>query len=131
MGDQYSIFSSQHRHFQAECDNNKKEEHVMGHLEQNFRVVKLWELSMRDIWKTENEFSNSLIIHKVIIQPWHANFITCLWFETPVKVSYNIKPLSLIKHQTLVNSFLDLNINTTNLPTTCEKFVSTSIFFYS
>ena len=38
--DQYSIFSSQHRHFQAECDNNKKEEHVVGHLEQNFRVVK-------------------------------------------------------------------------------------------
>ena len=131
MGDQYSIFSSQHRHFQAECDNNKKEEYVVGHLEQNFRVVKSWELSMRDIWKTDNEFSNSLIIHKVIIQPWHANFITCLWFETLVKVSYNIKPLSLIKHQTLVNSFLDLNINTTNLPTTCEKFVSTSIFFYS
>ena len=40
MGDQYSIFSSQHRHFQVECDNNKKEEHVVGHLEQNFRVVK-------------------------------------------------------------------------------------------
>ena len=49
MGDQYSIFSSQHRHFQAECDNNKKEEHVVGHLEQNFRVVKSSELSMRDI----------------------------------------------------------------------------------
>ena len=30
-------------------------------------------------------------------------------------VSFNIKPLSLIKHQTIANSFRNLNINTTNL----------------
>ena len=33
----------------------------------------------------------------------------------------NIKPLSLIKHHILVASFVNLNINTTNLRTTCEK----------
>ena len=30
-----------------------------------------------------------------------------------------------------MNWFLNLNINTTNLPRTCEKFVNISIFFYS
>ena len=30
-------------------------------------------------------------------------------------VSFNIKPLSLIRHQTIANSFRNLNINTTNL----------------
>ena len=34
---------------------------------------------------SEYFFSNSVIIHKVIIQPRDANFVTCIWFETPVK----------------------------------------------
>ena len=33
----------------------------------------------------EYNFSNSKTTLKVIIQPRHANFATCMWFETPVK----------------------------------------------
>ena len=33
----------------------------------------------------EYNFSNSKTTLKVIIQPRHANFVSCMWFETPVK----------------------------------------------
>ena len=89
----------------------------------------------------EMNFSNSLFIHRIIISQKDAN---CFRFETPVKqwnevssmsfmqyqnhhefyaisksswVLCNIKTLSLIKHQTLVHSFLKLNIN--------KKYLST------
>ena len=39
--------------------------------------------SLIDINSSEYSFSNSLTIHKVIIQPRNANFVTCIWFENP------------------------------------------------
>ena len=39
------------------------------------------------IWNRSrvNIASNSLIIQKVIVQPREANFVSCMWFEIPVK----------------------------------------------
>ena len=75
-------------------------------------------------WSSNQE---TLISSRVCcLKPWWNTEMTCYpW------VSCKIEPLSLIENQTLVNSFLNLNINTTNLPTTFEKFVNISISFHS
>ena len=56
------------------------------------------------------------------------------WWNTAMTrypwVSYIIKPLSVRKHQTVGNSFLN-SMKTCDWLTTCEKFVNISIFFYS
>ena len=47
------------------------------------------------------DFSNSFIIHNVIIQPRHANFVTCMLSETLVKHCNDALSMSFIYYQTL------------------------------
>ena len=49
----------------------------------------------------EYNFSNSITIYKVIIQPRHANLVMCMWFETPVKHWNEALSMSSILNQTL------------------------------